>query len=232
MQAPPQPAPMMGKAAAFYELTHEVPAPSDFHIKEAMAYVKMGRPDADLVRNDLASMVSLDAIKTASASRGEYPNRSHTELMNLYHGLKSHLQDVASSLDEVDYKMKVAQAEMNHHVIQHLLQGGNLGEVVHLMQAMGSEERVKEAMISLAPEIEARFREDQILRMQTNLIQYEMTKSASSRVVDDRHPLAQAYAGFLKLAATRSELEHTKREVEPLFKEAKEIVTLALKQVA
>jgi len=205
----------------------EMPKMSSVLTKQAMSYVKSGRPHADLVLNDLSAATSLERIKEAVAGKGDYP------MANPYGDLIRLKQKVARLLEDATYAKgknaelhKEATARFQKAVVQHMYEGGNLGEVAHLMSAVyGEPVSIKTAMASAMEEL-LRHGID-ITKAQANAIQYQMEKGASARVPNLEHPIAQAYSDLLKLSEGNavlgeswSQLKSQYDQVESVLKEA------------
>jgi hypothetical protein len=170
--------------------------------KEAMAYIKTGQPDADLVGNDLEEYVSTDAIKTAARENEvQYPEaHPFGDLVRAHQWLTKQAEDLRSAIEENDFHLKEAYADLAHRTTQHVLEGGDMGEIVHLLSGMGSEDQVKEAMQHVIPELERRLPPWQFTNLEAGLISYEMEKGASVRAGNPDHPIASAFAGVIKLS--------------------------------
>lgn len=199
-------------------------------LKEAMAYVKSGRPDAHLIQRDLERFMSLNSVKVAARrNMQQYPGANpHGELLRTHQMLEKRAEDLISAIEENEHHWKMATAELGHHVLQHVLGGGNMGEVAHLMGGMASEDQVKVAMENIMPTLHRRLPEWELPKLAAELIHYEMEKSASARMVNPEHPIAQAFAGVLKLAQTHDDLKAVEAELIPLYEETSKLVSQAV----
>lgn len=215
----------------FEELTEPEEEVSEDPMKEAMAYFKSGRPDSELIQKDLSQFLSLDSIKTAArANDSQYAAADpHGELVRTYYTLQKQAEDIDSAIDENEHHWKMATAELGHHVLQHVLGGGNLGEVVQLMGSLGSQDRVKMAMQNIMPALERRLPAREITRLQAGMIDYEMEKGASARQINPTHPITSSFTCVLKFAEAHDTLSEAKSEIMPLYKEARSLLPLAIK---
>jgi hypothetical protein len=195
-------------------------------LQEAEAYIRLGRPDSPLVFDDLVQATSLDVIKQATASRADYPQANpFGDLIRAWHTLNKLAEEAAYAQRKNEALTKEAQADFSHHVVQHVLGGGNLGEVAHLMGAIAPPEIVKVALEGAIPELTRRGLDP--ARLQTASIRYEMEKSASARVPNTNHPIAHTFAAFVKLAEGQAVLDEAVVEVETLLKEAEAVIKQA-----
>ena len=167
-------------------------------VKQAMAHVKSHRPNSDLLLKAASESVSFDSIKAATAHRGEYP------MANPWGEVIRSKQKLATLLDDAAYARaksvelyKEAETRFEHMLAQHLHDGGNLGEVGHLL-AMVNGPRMKTVLASAMPYLIQQGLDP--VKASAEAIQYEMEKSAGARTPNLEHPLADAYATLCKLA--------------------------------
>jgi len=195
--------------------------------KSAMAYLKSSMPDADLVGKDLQAKYSFDSIKSAARSNeSQYAEANpYRDLVRVRTSLDKQAEDVNAAISENEYHLKTAQSDLSKQVTQHVLSGGNLGEVVHLLSSLGSNEQVKTAMKDIASDLERRLPERQFTNLQVGLIEYEMSKSASSRIVNPENPICQAFSGIIKLSSAQDLLLQAKQEIDSLLNEANQLVS-------
>lgn len=169
-------------------------------LKEAVAHVKSLRPGTDLLMDALRESVSVDRIKEATASRHSYP------MANPWGEVIRSKQKIAKLLEDANYARgknemlrKEATAIFTDAVKQHMLSGGDLGEVAHLMSSVSDDPvKLKTALASVVPELERHGLNHAQARAKA--IMYEMVKGASARVPNRNHPIARAYADMCKLA--------------------------------
>jgi hypothetical protein len=175
--------------------------------KEAMDYAKAGRPQAGLVLEDLREATSVDRIKQATASRGEYPEANpYGELIRVKQELTKMAQDARDAAAKNESLYHEALEKLAFEVKQHLLRGGNLGSVAHAMGTVTPPDAVKIAMRAILPDLQKHGLDP--VRTQADMVHYEMVKGASSRVLNPKHPIIQSYANMVKLAEGQATLEH------------------------
>lgn len=168
--------------------------------KQAMAHIKSGRPHADLLLKAAQASVSLDSIKKATAGRGDYPMANpYGEVIRSKQKLAKLLEDCTYARGKNSELHKEATVRYQKAVAAHLWEGGNLGEVAHLMSAVHGEPISIKTAMTLAMEELTRQGID-IVKAKAAAIQYEMEKSASARTPNLGHPIAQAYSDLHKLA--------------------------------
>lgn len=187
--------------------------------KQAMDYAKSGRPHADLVLQDLAAATSLERIKEATAGKSDYP------MANPYGGLIRVKQKVARLLEDANYAVsknrelqKEASGRFKKAVSHHLWDGGNFGEVAHLMASVSPDaESVKVAMDAIVPELMERGLDP--VRARAASIEYEMTKGAGARAPNPDHPITQAFADLCKLAEGGEVLSRAQTKLESNYQD-------------
>jgi hypothetical protein len=168
--------------------------------KQAMEYIKSDRPQSDLLLKAAALSVSLDKIKQAASSKGDYPMANpYGEVIRAKQKIARLLEDATYALGKNSELHKEATARFQREVAQHLWNGGNLAEVAQLMTAVhGEPVSVK---IALASAMEELVRQGiDTSKAQAEAIKYEMEKSASTRTPNLKHPIAEAYSDLSKLA--------------------------------
>jgi hypothetical protein len=206
---PPAAGPPMPKTAA--DLT-----------KEAAAYVNARRPEYEMVLKDLEAATSLDRIK--EATQGDYP------MANPFGPLIRAKQKLAHLLDDATYAEaknrelhKEALARFTHTVTQHMLDGGQLGEVAHAMASVpAGEEHTKLALQSVIPHLLERGLDP--VASQAENIAYEMEKGARMRPVNPDHPIVESFANLHKLAEGYAVLSTSRRELEAKFNEVESVL--------
>jgi hypothetical protein len=208
----------------------EMPKTSSALTKQAMTYAKSGRPHADLVIQDLRQATSLDRIKTAAAQRSQYrEHRPFGELERTREKVAYLWREAKVSVDTNIALTKEAMDRFVHSVEQHVLGGGNVGEVAHVLQSTPessshphfTDVAVKHAMAALIG------RGLDPVKMKAAAVQYEMEKGASARCANPGHPIVEAFQTFCKVAAAQDQLnaalqqlESTKAQVEQTYREA------------
>jgi hypothetical protein len=175
--------------------------------KEAMAYVKAGRPGSDYVLQDLRQAVSLAHIKMATARRAD----GYAEA-NPYGDLIRMRQKVAMLRDEakmaVDTNIALTQEAMDgfvDKVAQHILSNGSIGEVAHAIESTPGETYLKEVAIKTAMQDLTRRGLDPV-QARAELITYEMSKRAHVRATNPNNPIVSSFLTFHKLAMGQSTL--------------------------
>jgi len=197
-----------------------------------MGYAKAGRPHAKLVLNDLAEATSLERIKQATAGRPSYP------MANPYGNLVRVKQKVAKLLEDATYARgkneelhKEATSRFQKAVVQHMYDGGNLGEVAHLMSAVhGDRDRMKVSMDSAMKEL-LRHGIDPV-KAQAASIQYQMEKGASARKPNPDHPITQAYADLCKVAEGGEVLQESWSQIKSQYDEVDSVLKEAMAHAA
>lgn len=209
--------PVQGAPAA--EAPPTIPKQASDLTKQAMNYVKMGRAKAEVVLDDLKEGVSLERIKEAIARQGGYPDANpFGDLLRAKQKVAMVHGEAKAALDKNEFMMKEAEDEFHHHATQHMLSGGGLGEVVHLMDQVSNDNVItKKAAESLVNHLISKGLD--IDKTRANMITYEMEKSASPRVVNPNNSMTQAYASYVKLASMQPVLEHAFSELDGYRKE-------------
>lgn len=198
---------------------------ADF-VKEAMDYAKVGSSRADLVLDDMRAATSVDRIKQATADCGAYPEANpYGELVRTKQRLTKMAQDARDAAAKNESLYHEALEKLSFEVKQHMLQGGNLGSIVHAMESVTPPDAVKIAMRAILPELHWHGLDP--VQAQAEMVHYEMVKGADARPVNPANPLVQAYANMVKLAEGQATLEHSfsqlhsaLSEVEGTLKEA------------
>jgi hypothetical protein len=209
MMQPQQPAQQQQQAVQGAPTAPSMPTKMASELtKQAMQYVKMGRAKAEVVLDDLKKSVSLDNIKEAIAKQAGYPEADpFGDLLRAKQKVAMLQSEVISARDKNSFMMKEAEDEFHHHVTQHMLNGGGLGEIVHLMDQVSNDNVItKKAAESLVEHLIGKGLD--ITKTQANMITYEMEKSASQRVVNPDNPMARVYASFVKLSQEQPVLEY------------------------
>lgn len=193
-------------------------------LNQAIRYVKSDRPKTASVAADLEKATSLDRIKEAlAAKRVDYPNADpFRDLYVAKTKVAAVVDELSRKRDLNTYLYKEAKNALAHEVEQHLWEGGNLGEVSHLMASVGSAPGVKHAMAGMIPTLVRRGLD--LPAAQAELAQYELEKKGSVRVPNTDHPIAQAYAAMCKLARDQSVLTTALSEAESKLSELQETI--------
>jgi len=177
--------------------------------KAAMRFLKVGGRGSDLVLHDLAKAASIENVKKASVGKS-YPDADpFGELVRTHQRLTKVAEDAGLALLKSEEMRKESEATFVHELKQHMLDGGNLGEVVHALSSVGSPGQVKEAMAFAVPQL-AKHGLD-LTKSRAALAAYEMTKAASVRTANPESPLIRSFCGMIKSGADRLQLaESTK----------------------
>ena len=195
--------------------------------KEALAYAKTGRPQADLVLEDLREAVSLDHIKQACLGGGYPASNPHGELIRTK-------QKLATLLTEAEYAEaknvelhKEALTNFQHEFTQHLLEGGNFGEAIHALSGVPAEPgHLKMAMQAITPYLIERGLDP--VKAQDDSIEYEMVKGSSRRIANPDSPLVSAFTDLHKLASGHAQLKTSRVEVRKNYDEVEEVLKEAM----
>ena len=186
--------------------------------KQAMDYVKSDRPGADKVLQDLRAATSLARIKTAAAGRDQYPMANpHGELFRVKQRVESLMDEALSARDGNLELAKQAQAEFEHHVTQFMFQGGNLGEVAHIMDVIGANSPgvLKEATSHMLEHLLQKGMQSEKTRAE--MINYEMTKASSARTINPNNPIVESFSNFIKIASNQPVLDMAYNKVKAAF---------------
>ena len=235
--APPPPPPEQMPAPAAGPITAppgaEMPKTGAAELtKQALAYVKEGRPHARLVLEDLKAATSLDRIKQATAAKGGYPMANpYGELIRCKQKLAKLYEDSTYAKGKNEELHKEATARFQKAVSQHLWDGGNFGEVAHLMSTVSDDQdTVKTAMDVLMPELLRQGLDP--VRARAEAIEYEMVKGAGVRRPNPEHPIAQAYLDLCKLAEGNVVLEAAHNRIKSNYEDVDKVLTEAMAQNA
>jgi len=196
--------------------------------KTAMKYAKADRPGSEKVLEDLRAATSLTRIKQASARHEQYPMANpHGELIRTKQKISTLLDEALPARDTNLNMTKEAQAEFEHEVTQFMFNGGNLGEVAHVMETIGGNDPViiKQATRHMVDHLIKRGMDSS--KTQAEMINYEMTKSASKRDLNPESLIVSSFSNFFKLASNQALLNKTYSDV----KKAHDQVETALKEV-
>ena len=196
-------------------------------VKQAMNYVKSGRPHAATVRNDLEKAASLDSIKQKLAQRSGYQEANpFGELLRLREKV-AHLRDEAVVASETNQSMtKEALDGFVHEVTQHVLREGSLGEVAHALECTPGENHLKYVAIKTAMADLTRRGLD-VGKARAEMIAYEMQKHGQVRVANKDNPIVSTFLTFQKIAESQDtfnqavqELSGYHAQIEQAFREA------------
>jgi hypothetical protein len=196
-------------------------------MSSAMSYVNSRKPGSDKVRADLESYTSLDNIKQAAAQRGQYPlSNPNGDLLRIKQVMDKEAGNYTEAFERSEIMTKQALSEFNHHVRQHVLGGGNLGEVTHAISGIGDEDHLKEAMAGLMPEL-ARSNIN-LVKLQADLIHYEMEKASSARSINPENEIVQSYNAFVQAKETTTQFQKLAEEAHELRNEAVKLLGRAM----
>jgi hypothetical protein len=154
-------------------------------------------------------------------------------MANPYGNLIRSKQKIAKLLEDATYARdknvelyKEASMIFQKEVAQHLWNGGNLGEVAHLMSSVNSSASdMKTVLASAMPELVRQGLDP--VKARAQMISYEMEKGASSRVPNPNHPIARTYGDLLKLAEGDSILKVSCSQLQEQYR----VVDVALREV-
>ena len=96
-----------------------------------------------------------------------------------------------------------AQDVFHHKVAQHMFSGGNLGEVLHAIGSVRTDddfsgEILKMATVDLVQHLISKGMDP--IKSQADIVAYEMEKGAATRVADPENPIISSFASMHKLA--------------------------------
>lgn len=210
----PQPPPQLQKMSSLMD--------------EALLYAKMGRPMTDQVVSDLSEAVSIDKIKEAAANRYQYPMANPFGELHRVQQKLSHVRDEARvARDRNEFLLKEAEANFLHSVNQHVLGGGNLGELIHACQSVpGNDNVIGPAMAKAAQQLADRNLDPDKIRGE--MLPYEIEKSASVRAPNPDHLVLSAFGTFCKLANNQPVLDHAASSIKEKYQEVDDVLTQAI----
>ena len=129
--------------------------------------------------------------------------------------------------DKNEFLMKEAEDRFLHTVTQHVLGGGNLGELIHACQSVpGNDNVISSAMTKAAQHLAKKGVDSSKLR--GSMLTYEIEKSASVRAPNPDHPVVSAFSDFCKLANNQPVLNHAVDSVTAKFQEVTGVLTQAI----
>ena len=189
---------------------------------DALAYVKAGRPNADLVLSDLSKIA---VSKTATG----YPEANpYGDLVRAKQKIAKAVEDLEGSLDYNNSMLKESSDHLAHHVRQYLFEGGSYGEVLHAMANTPASEGVtKVAARALTTSLVDRGLNS--VELQAQSIEYEMTKKAH-RVINPASELVITYAAMCKQAEVSAVLTQQLAEAKGLREDADLLLKEAMKR--
>lgn len=195
---------------------------------EALLYAKMGRPMSAQVVEDLSRAVSVEKLKEAAAERGHYPMANpFGDLHRMQQKLARVRDEARVARDKNEFMMKEAEDRFLHTVTQHVLGGGNLGELIHACQNVpGNDNVISPAMTKAAQHLAKKGVDPDKLR--GSMLTYEIEKSASIRSANPNHPVVSAFSDLCKLANNQPLLNHAADTVAAKFKEVDSVLTQAI----
>jgi hypothetical protein len=201
--------------------------------KEALAYAKAGRPKAAEVLDDLRQATSLDNIKVAArAAGGSYPMANpYGDLIRSEQKVARLLEDALAAKDKNEFLYKEATVRFQKAMAHHLREGGNIGEITHLMAHVSPDETmIKSAMSAATKEIQKHG--FNLAALQAQSINYEMEKGASARTVNPQHPISDSYATMCKLAEGQRVLDESYTTLKQKHEEIESVLKQAMSQDA
>ena len=196
--------------------------------KEGMVLVRIGDNESDLVLQDLERMASLENIKKLANDRGQY--RESNPFGDLYRArqqLQKLADDARSAVYQNQLMHKEATEDLTADLKQHLLFGGNIGEVAHAMNSMHGYDWTKTAMEAVIPEL-LLFIDP--AKARTDAIFYEMEKGASTRVINPSNPMMEAFDSFVKTAQGQTTLDESLSKISTELKKIEELTAKAVRK--
>jgi hypothetical protein len=210
----PQPPPQLQKMSSLMD--------------EALLYARMGRPMTSEVVADLNQAVSVDMIKEAAAKREQYPMANpFGELHRMQQKLARVREEAIVARDKNEFMMKEAEDQLLHNVTQHVLGGGNLGELIHAMQSVPANDNViSPVMEKVSKHLLSKGLDPDKIR--AGMIPYEMEKSAKIRAPNPAHPVVNAFGSYCKLASNQLVLDHAANGLNEKYNEVEDVLTQAI----
>lgn len=195
---------------------------------EALKYVQMGRPMTPVVINDLNQAVSIGKIKEAVAAREQYPMANpFGELHRMQQKLACVREEAVVARDKNEFMMKEAEDLFLHNVTQHVLGGGNLGELTHAISSVpGNDNVITSMMVKAAEHLISKGVDGTKLR--SDMVPYEMSKSASTRASNPNHPVVTSFGTYCKLAESQRTLNHAAKGLNEKCAEVADVLTQAI----
>lgn len=177
---------------------------------------------------DLSQAVSVEKLKEAAAERGQYPMANpYGELHRMQQKLARVRDEARVARDKNEFLMKEAEDRFLHSVTQHVLGGGNLGELIHACSSVPDNDNViSPAMTKAAQHLANKGVDPSKLR--GAMLTYEIEKSASIRSTNFDHPVVSAFHDFCKLAVNQPLLNHAVDTVTEKFQEVDSVLTQAI----
>jgi hypothetical protein len=194
----------------------------------ALLYARMGRPMTSQVVDDLTQAVSVDKIKEAAQQRGQYPMANpFGDLHRMHQKLALVRGEAVVARDKNEFMMKEAEDHLLYNVTQHVLNGGNLGELIHAMQSVPDNDNVIGSVMTKAAEHLLSKGIDPN-KIQAEMIPYEMEKSASIRAPNPEHPVVNAFGSYCKLASSQAVLNDAAKSLNEKYDEVSDVLTQAI----
>lgn len=199
-------------------------------MKEAMSYVKTGRKHFELVLDDLHDSTSLERIKIATADKNPEPEANpYGDLLRLRQTLTKMAEDAVESRDRNEMLLKDAAAQWIHQVSQYMADGGQIGEIAHIMGDINPR-FAKTAMAVVLPRLREFGIKPETLTAQS--LYYEMTKGASRRRLNPDSPIVQSYSAMAKLAEGQAILKEAARRLSEQLDETNAVLKEAMRASA
>lgn len=177
----------------------------------------------------LAEAVSIERVRAATTDSGGYPDaHPFGDLHQVRSNLQKLAEDGTAARGRNRYLTKEASDRMVHLAKQHLLNDGELGDLVMAMGHVSTADSVKLGMAQIIPMLEHHGWD--IIDLRARLAQYEMEKTANQRVPNPDNPFIEAYGAFIKLADGQKVIDDALARTEGLLKEATQLVGKALQK--
>jgi len=194
-------------------------------VDRATQYVKVGRQKAAFVLDDLKNATSLERIRDLTEGTGKYAESNpFGELIRTRQEIEKLAEDASHAYHKNADMIYEASEKLAHEVGQHMLSGGEFGEVAVLMGAVSeNEQHIKLAMDAILPGLRRKGIEAVTIQAQT--LKYEMEKGAQARVPNPEHTIVQSYATLVKLADSGRELEVMMNELKAGYDELTSVLS-------
>lgn len=180
--------------------------------KEASVKARIGDHSQVESLEKAASLQTINQMTGASP----YPmSNPFGELFRTQQRMEKLAREAWVAAEKNSHLVKEAAGQLHQVMSNELLQGRELGEIVHAMAHVADESWVKQAMAEVVPLLESRGLNMPSLR--ANLIRYDMEKSAGARAPNPENPILQAFGAYVKLASEQPRLNEAFRQTQDLL---------------
>lgn len=180
--------------------------------KEAMVRIKVGDTSQ---MSPLEKAASLQTIRQMTGASPYPMSNPFGELFRTQQKMEKLAREAWVAAEKNSHLVKEAAGQLHRVVSNELLQGQDLGEIVHAMAHVADESWVKQAMAEVIPMLESRGFNLPSLR--ASLIRYDMEKSAGARAPNPENPVLQAFGAYVKLASEQPRLNEAFRQTQNLL---------------